>query len=254
MAQRRRMVRATKKPRAKVPVIPPRIFAQASPRSVAGSRCSRRRSRSTRTRSRTSSRSRTDHGAVNRLQEAGFEVLQITEMTINIAGPRRDVRAGVQDAARTPRSGRSSRSGAWKTTATFLDSPDDRAARPDRAPRHAVRGRARGRGDRGAALLHGALDVPADQGVLASARCRRRLARLQRRPGAPRRHHRPGRQGGDGRQRLVPHPFFAARGYRVAPVDARARRRPTRWPTRAATAPASRPTSSRSRPTSSCCR
>ena len=74
---------------------------------------------------------------------------------------------------------------------------------------HAVRRRARRRRDRGAALFHGASMSSAAEGLLAPRRAGRRLARLQRRPGAPRRHHRQGHQGGDGATRgWFKHPFF----------------------------------------------
>ena len=137
-------------------------------------------------------------------------------------------------------------------SSTRTDTP---RLRPHRHRRQLVRRRARGRRHRGAALprwrrtrsrrrtSYWHLDVPADVSLGCNAD----------------RAHRAGITGRGIRVAMVdsgwqPHPFFTDRGYRVEPDRARARAPPTRRSTRTATAPASRPTSSPPRRTSTCCR
>src|SRR5262245_47117834 len=69
------------------PVIPPKIFAQASPRSIGGvSLFESENMANSATVANFLSEDEVVNRAAARLQDAGFDVLQITRLTINIAG------------------------------------------------------------------------------------------------------------------------------------------------------------------------
>ena len=122
---------------------------------------------------------------------------------INIAGRRETLRAGVRHDARG-RGAAARQAGRRSRTRDLHRHARHGAVRPDR--------------DRAAPAFADVLEgvaieeprvpgrrriVPAAESLLAPRRARRRLARLQRRQGAPRRDHRQGRQGGDGRHAAV---------------------------------------------------
>jgi subtilisin family serine protease len=121
---------ATKKPKnvkakkaAKALVIPQRIFAQASPRSIGGvSMFEGQEQISAETVLNFFSEEQIISQAVERLQEAGFEVLQATPLTINIAGTAAtyerafNTKIYAEERPVIKELGR-------ETTATFIDSP-----------------------------------------------------------------------------------------------------------------------------------
>ena len=87
MPARKKKPTAAKKPAKGEPVVPDRIFALASPRSIGGVSMFEGQERiSAATVANFFSPPDLVHRAAQRLQDAGFEILQITSMTINIAG------------------------------------------------------------------------------------------------------------------------------------------------------------------------
>jgi hypothetical protein len=107
------------------PTVPPRIFAQASPRSLGGvSLFDAQQLITSDTAPNFYSDEETMERAANRLQDTGFEILQVTPLTINIAGSqatyeqafRTTIVAEERPVLKPP--------GATEATATFLDSPD----------------------------------------------------------------------------------------------------------------------------------
>ena len=233
---------------------PDRIYGIASPRSVGGvSMLEAGALASPETVGNFVSQADDIQRAAYRLQDSGFDVLQITDMSINIAGARSTYEQAFgttlvsEDRPTIKERGR-------VEEATFFDSPDTPLSGIDQHGRHPLRGRAGGRRARGAPLLHGLQRVRTAQVVLASRRASRRLARVQRRPRAPQRHHRPGRARGDGRLRLVPAPVLRAARLPRDRGDARAGHGRFLASTRSVMGPASRRTCSPSPLTSSCSR
>ncbi len=251
-SRRARQTILTSKP-SKDP-LPPIIYAQASPRSVSGVSMFEGQERITSsTVMNFMSEGDVVQGAVARLQEAGLTILQISPLTINIAGTPAAFRKAfntdivVLDKPVIKEFGK-------KDMGQFLDSPDT-----------AMPGLINTRNTKFEDVLEGvALEEPRYpwrrrcfaplKAVLAPRRSRRRLAGLQRRPGAPRRDHR----ARASRSRWSTAGGSSTRSSSTAATGRRRScsgpRRPIRSTTRAGTEPASRRTSSRSRPTSICCR
>jgi hypothetical protein len=124
MARKAKPTRAAKKSKSSGSVVPDRIFAQASPRSVGGlSMFEAQHQIHSGTISNFFSDEEVVNRAVNRLQDAGFEVLQVSPLTINIAGDAKTYQRAFNTkiiAAERPVIKELGR----KDTATFLDSPD----------------------------------------------------------------------------------------------------------------------------------
>ncbi len=104
--------------------LPPKIFAQASPRSISGVSMFEGQSQiKAETVGNFFSETEVVQAAVARLNEAGFEILQISPMTINFAGtPAQFRRAFKTDVVVEDRP--VIKEGARKDVAQFLDSPD----------------------------------------------------------------------------------------------------------------------------------
>jgi subtilisin family serine protease len=104
--------------------IPDRIFAQASPRSAGGvSLFEAQQQINAATVGNFLSQQEVINAAAARLQNAGFEVLQITPTTINIAGSRQTYEQAFNTTI-VAEERMAIKPGAEVTTATFLDSPD----------------------------------------------------------------------------------------------------------------------------------
>ena len=166
--------------------LPDLIYAQASPRSIGGtSLFDAGAAVNSGTVQAFFSEAAVVQAAVNRLLESGFQVLQVAPTTINIAGtPAAFQRAFGSELVTEERP--VIRGGQVEDTATFIDDARTPISGLDRHARVDHERRARGRRDRGAACstsrtpsrrpkAYWHLDVPG-----------RRLARRQRRPGAPR--------------------------------------------------------------------
>ena len=186
--------------------------------------------------------------AVNLLADAGFEVLQANELMINIAGPR-ELYESAFGTTLVAEERPTLKGGQVEDTATFIDTTDTD-----------VSGLCSTGGTRFEDVLEGVaieepaylcavnafppavdyfkLDVPADVSL-----------GLQRRQGAPRRHHRQGHHRRDGRHRLADAPVLHRRAGIASTRRCSVPAPPTRASTRTATAPASRRTSSPRRPT-----
>lgn len=119
MAARRKNVKKGDRP-----AVPKRIFAQASPRSVGGvSLFEAGEQINAKTVGNFFSEAETIRRAASKLQDAGFEVLQVSQATINIAGsPKTYERAFKTTIIAEERP--TIKAFGTKTTATFLDSPD----------------------------------------------------------------------------------------------------------------------------------
>ena len=124
MARKAKPTRAAKKSKSSGSAVPDRIFAQASPRSVGGlSMFEAQHQIHSGTVSNFFSDEEVVNRAVNRLQDAGFEVLQVSPLTINIAGDAKtyqrafNTKIFAEERPVIKELGR-------KDTATFLDSPD----------------------------------------------------------------------------------------------------------------------------------
>lgn len=124
MARKAKPTKAAKKSKSSGSVVPDRIFAQASPRSVGGlSLFEAQHQIHSGTISNFFSDEEVVNRAVNRLQDAGFEILQVSPLTINIAGDAKTYQRAFNTkiiAEERPVIKELGR----KDTATFLDSPD----------------------------------------------------------------------------------------------------------------------------------
>src|SRR5262245_49228655 len=110
--------------RTEKPVVPPRVYAHASPRSRGGVALFEAQDQITsETVLNFTSEPDLIRRAVEKLKMAGFDILQVTELTINIAGSARDyerafnTRIVAEERSTVKDDGRSA-------VATFLDSPD----------------------------------------------------------------------------------------------------------------------------------
>ena len=232
---------------AKLPSGLPRlVYAQASPRSQGGVSMFAMDSVDAAGAGSVQSETSIVLAAGERLQAAGFQVLQTSSTTINIAGaPGLYEKAFGVDLVADERPVRKEQG--KEDTATFVECPQtDKPGLIDTA------------GTRFSDVLEGiAIEEPryfmadafAPGRLLAPRRPRRRRGRVQRRAGAPAR-HRPAAgirvvmtDTGTTRTRSSP-PAATASGRSCS-----GREPPTRPPTRSATARRSRPTSSPSRPT-----
>ena len=111
------------KAKADQPAFPPKIYAQASPRSVGGvSMFDAQEQINSETVTNFFSEGDTVTKAAARLEEAGFEILQITPMTINIAGTAATYRRAFD--TQLVAEERSVIKEHKKDTGTFIDSPD----------------------------------------------------------------------------------------------------------------------------------
>jgi subtilisin family serine protease len=122
--QKKQTARPSRSAKAKKPTVPKLIYAQASPRSVGGVSLFEAQ---TQIRPNTVTSFMSEAGMINaaaaQLQQAGFEILQVTALTINIAGPAELYEQAFNTTIIAeerpvikPIEG--------ETTATFLDSPD----------------------------------------------------------------------------------------------------------------------------------
>lgn len=106
------------------PKLPPKIYAQVSPSSVSGvSMFEGQEQINSETVTNFLSEADVTAGAVARLQEAGFEVLQVTPFTINIAGSAATYRKAF-DTNIVAEERPTIKTFGTKETATFIDSPD----------------------------------------------------------------------------------------------------------------------------------
>jgi subtilisin family serine protease len=209
---------ARRKPGAAKPVLPKQIFAQVSPRSVGGvSLFDVDEQIRAETVANFASEDFVISQAVRKLQEAGFKVLQVTELTVNIAGTARqyeqafNTKLVAEERPTVKELGR-------EDTATFVECPET-----DRPGFISTKGTAFEDIIEGVALeeprylmaasmfpptkSYWHLDVPAD----VSLGCNADKA------------HRSGITGRGIRVAMVDsgwfkHPFFTSRGYRAAPV------------------------------------
>jgi subtilisin family serine protease len=124
MARKAKTTKTAKKSKSSGSVVPDRIFAQASPRSVGGlSMFEAQHQIHSDTVSNFFSDEEVVNRTVNRLQDAGFEILQVSPLTINIAGDAKtyerafNTKIYAEERPVIKELGR-------KDTATFLDSPD----------------------------------------------------------------------------------------------------------------------------------
>ncbi|MBI3970033.1 MAG: S8 family serine peptidase [Chloroflexi bacterium] len=112
--------------RGEQPAVPGRIFAQASPRSVGGvSMFEAQEQIYSATAANFFSEQDVVNRAASRLQEAGFEVLQVTPLTINIAGPAETFQRAFNTTIIAEERPAIKELG-LETTATFLDTPEPR--------------------------------------------------------------------------------------------------------------------------------
>lgn len=112
------------KAQSDAPKLPPKIFAQVSPSSVSGvSMFEGQEQINSETVTNFLSEADVTAGAVARLQEAGFEVLQVTPFTINIAGTAATYRKAF-DTNIVAEERPTMKTFGTKETATFIDSPD----------------------------------------------------------------------------------------------------------------------------------
>jgi subtilisin family serine protease len=115
-----------KKSKSEEPKLPPKIFAHVSPSSIGGTSMFEGQEQiNSETVMNFASESEVVQGAVARLQEAGFEILQVTPLTINIAGTAATYRKAF-DTNIVAEERPTIKEGGRKDTATFLDSPDTR--------------------------------------------------------------------------------------------------------------------------------
>jgi hypothetical protein len=212
------MKKVSKTKKKGAPTMPERIFAQVSPRSIGGvSMFDAMGSISANTVANFQSEPRVIDEAVNRLRSSGFDILQVTSMTINIAGPQ----ATYEKAFRTKlvlEQRKVIKPGAITDMAEFIECPDTPLpgliATTGTPFENVLEGVAieEPRYFMAASMFppsvpYWHLDVPADVSLGINAD----------------KAHRSGITGSGIRVAMVDsgqyaHPFFAGRGYRVAPV------------------------------------
>ena len=122
--QKKKSVRSSRSAKTKKPTIPRLIYAQASPRSLGGvSLFDAQGQINSQTVANFQSEGSLVARAAEQLQQAGFEILQVTSLTINIAGSRETYESAFNTriiAEERP----AIKEFGQETTATFLDSPD----------------------------------------------------------------------------------------------------------------------------------